>query len=179
MRVPLAVPLRIRSARNADGSAVRALVYAVLAEYGLAADRGTKDADLDDIEGHYLVPGGRFDLLEDARGGLFGTVGLMPRGAGRVELRKLYLTPALRGQGQGKALLAHALASAQALGFDRVELETAGVLVEAIALYRRFGFEPIADQPCAAHCDQAFALELRSWTPPSGLRRLHTAIPVS
>ena len=42
----------------------------------------------------------------------------------------------------------------------RIELETASVLEDAIALYGRAGFTPVA-RPChARRCDQVFALDL-------------------
>jgi putative acetyltransferase len=72
----------------------------------------------------------------------------------------MYLHPDARGRGLGKLLLERALGQARALGFRRVELETAGVLEAAIALYRRYGFEPFDKPHVAARCDQAFALEL-------------------
>lgn len=153
-------PVR-RPATNADRAAVRALVAQVLAEYGLDSARGARDADLDDLEAHYWARGGRFDVLCDGAGRVVGSVGLLPLDATRAELRKMYLVPALRGQGHGRALLSHALAEARRLGFGRVELETAGALVEAIALYRRFGFEPTAQAPGGSTCDRSFALDLQ------------------
>jgi hypothetical protein len=39
-------------------------------------------------------------------------------------------------------------------------LETASVLTEAIALYRRFGFSPAPRKHLASRCDQAWVLDL-------------------
>lgn len=158
---PTRIPLIRRAATNADCDEVAALVRQVLAEHGLAADRGAKDLDLDDLERHYWSRGGRFDVLCDGAGQVVGSVGLLPLDAARVELRKMYLAPAHRGRGHGRALLEHALAEARRLGFTRVELETAGVLAAAIALYTRHGFTPVEQRRSGSTCEQAFALDLR------------------
>jgi putative acetyltransferase len=39
-------------------------------------------------------------------------------------------------------------------------LETASVLKEAVALYRRYGFQPYQAEHVASRCDQTYALEL-------------------
>jgi len=152
--------MKLRPATNADASAVRTLIFEVLAEFQLAAEHKGVDADLDDLEANYLSRGGLFDVLEDESGRIIGTVGLYPHGHGVVELRKMYLLPASRGQGLGRRLLEHVLARAKELGFHRMELETNSKLTGAIALYQGYGFTPIPLQSCVARCDQAFALDL-------------------
>ena len=88
----------IRPATNADREKVRALIFAVLDEYGLDPAPKTTDKDLDDLEGFYA--GGAFVVLETSEGDIIGTVGLLPLGDGVVELRKMYLKPAARGRGR-------------------------------------------------------------------------------
>ena len=85
---------RLRSATNADGEAIRRVVFGVLQEYGIAPDPGGTDADLADIEEAYLRPGGAFDVLVDAAEQIVGTVGLVCSGRSRCELRKFYLVAA-------------------------------------------------------------------------------------
>jgi putative acetyltransferase len=153
----------VRPATDADAEAVRALVFAVLREHGLTPDPAATDADLYRLEPAYARAGGSFDVLVDARGVVVGTVGLFPLGAGRCELRKMYLAPELRGRGLGKRLLLHALERARQLGFRRVELETASVLRAAIRLYESFGFRPFAPDHRSAgpdRADLAYFLEL-------------------
>jgi GNAT superfamily N-acetyltransferase len=152
--------MNIRSARNEDAAAVRHLVFGVLAEYGLNPDPTGTDADLDDIEASYLTSGGIFDLVEDDSGRLIATVGLFPRAPGVVELRKMYVAKDARGQGLGKRLLEHAIARARERNFRRIELETAGALVEAIGLYTGRGFTPMETSHLAARCDRAFGMAL-------------------
>lgn len=155
--------MRIRPATNRDAAAVRRLVFGVLDEYGLSPDPDGTDADLTDIEAHYQRPGGLFEVVEGDDGRIVGSVGLMPMQTetGRVgELRKMYLAPDVRGRGLGRQLLERVLEHARALGFVRIELETATPLVEAIGLYRRYGFRPFEKADVACRCDQAFFLNL-------------------
>jgi len=70
-------------------------------------------------------------------GGIFPTQGLP---ADTVELVKLYLLPAARGRGVGKALITHCFEAARANGYARVYLETTDELTQAIPLYERLGF---------------------------------------
>ena len=156
--------MNIRSATNADADAdaVRRLVWAVLEEYGLVAEHEGVDADLDDIEGNYMQRGGLFEVLEDETGTLIGTVGLYPHGDGVCELRKMYLLPSARGRGLGKKIMDRILVEARRLGFRRIELETAGALVEAIGLYERYGFKAINPDRVCARCDRAYALDLEN-----------------
>jgi ribosomal protein S18 acetylase RimI-like enzyme len=65
-------------------------------------------------------------------------------------LAELYVVPERRGQGLGRALLAHALDVARAAGADRIDLGTSEDDVAARALYERMGFtnrESLPDGP--------------------------------
>ena len=160
--------LEIRPATNGDAEAVRALVFAALREHGLTPDPAATDADLYDLEGCYAHAGGSFDLLVDAAGAVVGTVGLVPLGGGRCELRKMYLAPACRGRGLGKRLLRHALDRARRLGFRRVELETLAALRAAVGLYESMGFRPFVPGHHSAgpgRADRAYFLELAARGP--------------
>lgn len=151
----------MRTATNADAARVRALLFSVLAEFGLQPDPETTDADLNDIEQNYLQAGGIFELLEDGRGNLLGTIGLFPLDRATCELRKMYFVPQVRGLGLGKLLLERTINQARQLGFTKITLETASVLKGAIHLYTSFGFVPVEGQHLAARCDQAYELDLK------------------
>jgi len=152
---------KLRQATNADAESIRALVFAVLEEYGLEPDPNATDADLDDIEQSYLAPGGTFRVLEDKDDAVIGAYGLFRIDSDTCELRKMYLRRDQRGRGYGRRLLDDALARAKALGFARVTLETASVLREAIALYERYGFIPYQPNHLSPRCDQAYVLTLQ------------------
>ena len=153
--------MRIRLATNRDADAIRRVVFGVLAEYGLVAEHRGVDVDLDDIEANYFAAGGLFEVVEDEKGAIVGTVGLFAKGAGVCELRKMYLFPAMRGQGLGRQLLDRMLSEARQRGFKRMELETSSKLVEAIRLYQRNGFVRFIAPHLACRCDEAFYLDLR------------------
>lgn len=151
----------LRPASNADAPAVRELVFGILRGYGLAIDPETTDADLEDIDAHYWRRGGCFDVLVDTSAGrIIGSVGLCPIDRTSVELRKMYLDAGYRRRGLGQRLLAHALIEARARRFQRMFLETASVLKEAISLYERAGFRACPAEHCSARCDQTMELWL-------------------
>ena len=150
----------IRRATGADAAGAREVVFGVLAEYGLVPEPGGTDADLMDLDAHYFSRGGSFDVALDPEGRIAACCGLKPMADGAFELRKMYVRRDARGLGVGQRLLDRALALARARGCPRVELETASVLKEAIALYRKAGFVPRPGKIDTCRCDQAFVLEL-------------------
>jgi putative acetyltransferase len=152
--------MELRPASNQDRSAIERLVFGVLREFGLSPDPANTDADLCDIEGAYIRPGGMFDVLATPSGEILGAVGLCPVSRSTCELRKMYLDKSIRGQGHGRRLLEHALARARQLGFSRIILETANVLDKAIALYERCGFKQYTPDHKSCRCDRAYFLDL-------------------
>jgi len=152
---------KLRPASNKDGRKITDLVYGVLIEYGLKPDGACTDADLKDIEHSYFEPGGTFCVLEEEGGSIIGAYGLYPVDKRTCELRKMYLRSSYRGKGLGKLLLDDALSKARRMGFERMTLETASVLKEAIALYKSYGFVEYEPEHLSSRCDQAYVLELR------------------
>jgi putative acetyltransferase len=151
---------RLRRADNKDCENVTRLVYGVLQEYGLKPDPACTDADIKDIEFSYFDRGGTFFVLEAEDGSIIGAYGLYQIDEQTCELRKMYLDKAHRGKGLGKFLLEDALSRARQLGFERMILETASVLKEAIALYKSYGFAEYNPPHMSSRCDQAYRLEL-------------------
>ena len=151
----------IRAATNADGERARNLIFGILRNYDLPLDPEGTDADINDIETHYLERGGVFEILEDKEGNLLGTIGLYPLDAEIIELRKMYFDKALRGRGYGKMMLERMIERARALGYKKIYLETARVLTEAVALYEKYGFEPTAEKH-TPRCDAAYILDLNA-----------------
>ncbi|MBI3877686.1 MAG: GNAT family N-acetyltransferase [Verrucomicrobia bacterium] len=151
----------IRAATNTDCASVQLLVFSVLREYGLTPEPHATDADLADIEANYFQTGGAFWVVQNAAGEIVGSVGLHPEGKGDCEMRKMYLASSVRGRGLGRKLLETAVMRARELGFRRVTLGTASVLKEAVRLYERAGFKPIACDHFPGRCDAAYALDLQ------------------
>lgn len=115
-------------------------------------------ADLNaELSAMYPEPGathfrlGPDEVAEGSGAFLVATLGGKPLGCGAVrsigdgaaELKRMYVAPAWRGRGLGRALLAALAAEARALGARRLVLETGIRQEAAIALYRAAGFEVI------------------------------------
>ncbi len=149
----------VRAATNDDCARVRELVFEILDEYGLQGDPDGIDRDISDIESNFTDRGGIFEVLENEEGKMVGTVGLYPLDDRRVELRKMYFVPEIRGKGRGKQILTRMIRIAAASGFKQIVLETASVLKEAIGLYEKFGFKETTDKH-APRCDRAYYLDL-------------------
>lgn len=152
--------ISVRLATNDDAAPIRELVFGILAEYNLEPDPDGIDADLFDIESSYFSDGGVFEVLVDDNERVVGSVGLFRIDQDTVELRKMYLGKNHRGKGLGKSTLRRMIATSIALGYKKMVLETASPLVEAIGLYRSFGFRAI-EAAHAPRCDQAFFLDLK------------------
>lgn len=149
----------IRHARHGDEAAIQALVRACLEEYDLPYDLHDMDRDLADLEGNYPPSGNYFAVLEE-EDRISGTVAIARLDAGRCELKRMYLAPALRGRGYGRTLLGIAIEFARAAGYRRIELDTSRKFKEAIRLYQRSGFQPATAGPSCACADLRFVLEL-------------------
>lgn len=85
-----------------------------------------------------------------------------------VELKRMYVTPAFRGRGLARAVLAELERKAVEAGYRRVILETGSKQPEAIALYRSSGYEPVArfgyyaNAPEAVHLGKEVGVECPS-----------------
>lgn len=153
--------VRIRRATRADTSAAREVVHAILREYGLVPEPQGTDADLEDLEAGFFADGGTFDVAVTPQGRVVACCGMKRLPEGRVELRKMYVRAEWRGRGLGRRLLERAIAWAREQGVPRIELETASILREAIALYEKAGFVRRPGKPETCRCDRAYVLELR------------------
>lgn len=147
-------------AQASQGGELQALIAAVLAEYGLQPDPDGVDADVLDIDRHYRQAGGEFFAVYEA-GQLVGTMGVLPVTADSCELRKMYLLPRARGHGLGRRLLQLAEAEARRRGYAFVQLETASVLHEAVALYERNGYRALCGTPHVGRCDRVYRKSVR------------------
>jgi len=90
----------------------------------------------------YGPPQGVFLLA--ARGDEWlGCVGLRRIDESVCEMKRLYVAPAGRGQGLGRALAEAIIDRAKELGYKRMVLDTLPFMKDAQALYASLGFEPI------------------------------------
>ena len=63
------------------------------------------------------------------------------------EIKRMYVRPAFRGKGIGRAMLEHLTAAAREIGYPRVWLDSTRFMKEAHSLYRSVGFREIAPYP--------------------------------
>jgi len=101
------------------------------------------DAELAALPGDYAPPGGRL-LLAVEKEQAAGCVALHALGGTVCEMKRLYIRPAFRGRGVGRALAAAIIAAARQMGYTAMRLDTVPSMQAAIALYESLGFRPIA-----------------------------------
>ena len=97
------------------------------------------DAELQDIAHHHGSPQGAL-LLASVGGDPAGCVGVRPFGGGACEMKRLYVRPAFRRRGVGRALVIESIRRAREAGHRTMLLDTVPTMLEAIALYRSLGF---------------------------------------
>jgi ribosomal protein S18 acetylase RimI-like enzyme len=139
-------PFTIEPVRStADLAATTRLFNAYATSLGI--DLGYQDfaAELAGLPGKYAPPAGKLLLARDNYGKALGCIGLRPiEPDGICEMKRLYVAPRGRGLGLGRALVDAIVAEAIRIGYREMRLDTLPSMAEAIALYRKAGFLPIA-----------------------------------
>jgi ribosomal protein S18 acetylase RimI-like enzyme len=136
---------KVRRAETAgDFDAVRALFREYAAS--LDVDLGFQGfaEELATLPGKYAGPKGALFLASGANGQAIGCVAVRPfdRPAA-CEMKRLYVRPAGRGRGTGRALAVAAIGFAGAAGYGEMLLDSLPGMDAAITMYRSLGFEPI------------------------------------
>ena len=98
--------------------------------------------DLDDVD-DLAAPGGVF-LLVYCGDVVVGCGGVRTIAPAVGELKRMWIRPDNRGTGLGSRLLSDLIEQSRALGHTRLVLDTNRGLTEALVLYGKHGFEPIA-----------------------------------
>jgi putative acetyltransferase len=117
------------------------------------------DRELAELPGQYAPPRGRL-WLALVEGAAAGCVALRPNSDEICEMKRLYVRPAFRRSGTGRALAHTAVGAAKQLGYHSMRLDTLSAMTEAIALYQSLGFHrivPYYDNPC----EEAAFMELK------------------
>ncbi|MHC4513707.1 MAG: GNAT family N-acetyltransferase [Planctomycetota bacterium] len=134
-----APPPRLRTATNTDAPGIIDLVGRCYAEYpGCVLDVDGEEPELLDPEGAFSA----FWVL-DRGGEVVGTIGckIQPAGDGRkLELKKLYLHPDVRGAGWARKLVALIEGYARRHDIGVVELWTDTRFENAHGLYAHLGY---------------------------------------
>lgn len=100
-------------------------------------------AELAGLPGKFAPPHGEI-LLALRDGEPVGCVALRPLDEnGICEMKRLYVAPAMRGSGLGKALVEQLIDAARSRGYRQMRLDTLPSMAAAQTMYRALGFEPI------------------------------------
>jgi GNAT superfamily N-acetyltransferase len=133
--------ITIRSARY-DEPAVVVLLADVMAEL---ADRYGGPGDLTAVDpADFRPPNGAFFVAGTDPDRLIGCAGWRRHGDD-AELKRMFTSPAARGRGLGRRMLATIEESAREAGCERVILETGDRQPEAVSLYESAGYARIDD----------------------------------
>ena len=114
---------------------------------------------LDFAATHYNPPAGAF-LLASLDGQTVGCAALQFLDASTAEVKRMWVSPRVRGRGLATTLLARLEAESLAAGRSTVVLDTHGSLNEAIALYGRRGYVGIERYNDNPYAQLWFAKEL-------------------
>ena len=138
--------VQIQAVRSDDDLKAAAELFAAYAA-SLPVDLDYQDfgAELASLPGKYGRPQGELLLARDATGAALGCVGLRPMALdGCCEMKRLFLLPAARGLGLGRAMTEAVIAAARDRGYAELRLDTLPSMGTAIRLYEELGFRRIA-----------------------------------
>ncbi len=130
--------LRIEAFAREDQAAARALVLQGLGEHWGQIDERL-NPDLDDISASYAD--GCF-VVARCGDALIGTGGFRPHDASSVQIHRVSVAAARRGEGIGEAIVRRLLDEARRLGFERAVLETTASWRGVVAFWKTLGFVP-------------------------------------
>lgn len=154
----------IRQAQSsADIEAIRALFLEYAESLGFSLCFQGFDQELAALPGRYAPPGGWLLLAldDDHPVGCAGLRALDEPGV--CEMKRLYVRPAARGTGLGRALAIAVIAAARELGYRAMLLDTLASMARAEAIYRRLGFKPTTAYYHNPHPEvRYFALDLEA-----------------
>ena len=161
----------IRRYRDGDGAFVRDLFVRVNRELAPDVLREEFEAyiaqalaeEIDRIGAYYAEQNGSFWIIEEA-GSRAAMYGLECADGKTAEIRRMYVDPAMRRRGLGRAMLAHAGEVCRDAGIEVLRLSTSELQVSALAFYRACGFRFTHEETAAARTNKTIGL---------GLRRFH------
>jgi GNAT superfamily N-acetyltransferase len=102
------------------------------------------EEELKNLPGKYAAPTGRllFALHNEK---IAGCIALRRVDDETCEMKRLYLRGEFRGAGLGKRLIERLIEEAREIGYRKMRLDTLPEkMPKAVALYKGFGFQPIA-----------------------------------
>ena len=142
------------AAVDPEGDEARWCMAQYYAELGRRFERGFDPAGSLTAAAEELRPPRGHLLVARLHGEAVGCGALRLHGGTPAELKRMWVSPAVRGMGVGRRLLTELERRARARGARVLHLETNRALTEAIALYRSSGFVEVPrfnDEPYAHH----------------------------
>ena len=138
------MPIHLIEADSAERwITARQLVEEYAASLGVDLGFQNFDHERANLAREYGPPHGVF-LLAQRDAAILGCGALRKLSEGVCEMKRLYVAPAGRGSGVGRALAEGLIARGRQLGYERMRLDTLPSMTRAQALYQALGFEPIA-----------------------------------
>lgn len=128
----------------------RTLFLEYVVELGVSLDFQNFTEEVRGLPGAYAPPGGDIFLAVASTGESMGCMAFRPHQSEICELKRLYVRPAARRGGLGRKMIEHALALAQARGYQRARLDTLPQMEVPQRLYEEMGFveiEPYYPRP--------------------------------
>lgn len=166
--------LTLRPIRSSDDPAVARIIRRVMTEFAAVGEGfSIEDPEVDHMTRAYSDDRSIYYVVDQGGVVLGGSgVGGLPEADRDVcELKKMYVLPAGRNRGVGRALMQRCLEAARRMGYRKVYLETLETMSRAQALYSKHGFAPI-DAPMGATghfgCDRWFLKVLDGPASPLG-----------
>ncbi|MGD0131238.1 MAG: GNAT family N-acetyltransferase [Bryobacteraceae bacterium] len=133
----------IRTVESAEDVAmVRGLWREYWESFGLPLDFQGFGEEMRGLPGVYGAQGGAL-LLAMYNHEPAGTIALRRLDRMSGEVKRLYLRPEFRGQGLGRRLLEAVIERAMAVSYDCLYADTLPIMMEALSLYERAGFERV------------------------------------
>ena len=144
--MPASEGFSIHPARTQDDMKAAAGLFKAYAESLSPVDLTFQsfDAELASLPGQYEPPGGELLLARDANDDAIGCVAIRPQSESHCcEIKRLYVGPAGRGLGIGRALMNKIMQVAREMQYRQVRLDTLSTMAAAISMYRKAGFHEI------------------------------------
>lgn len=114
-------------------------------------------SELASMPGSYASPSGELFLASTQKQEPLGCIALRAASMkGWCEMKRLYVLPSARGMRLGAKLIHVAINEAKRIGYHSICLDTLPSMKEAIALYKKLGFEVIAPYYDTPHADTVF-----------------------
>ena len=144
-----APPFRIASASANDLADVTALFHAYAAALPVDLNAQRFIDEVADLPGAYGAPVGALLIARGDAGAALGCVALRRLDDTACEMKRLYVDPAARSSGLGRALVEAIIGAARRLGYREIKLDTLPHMLPALTLYHSLSFKQIS--PYGSH----------------------------